>query len=194
MKQFIHLILYTLLTFCGGADAFSKSCTDLLLTDRPRARTGPNSETYYYWSSAPESNFFIEGHLVGGVLEYGIKLKNFHSSGRSEHRGQDLFHDMVMHFGLKNIEAIRGKWSEGDNFTEFFNNLEDMSEERAAKNTWSGRMASNYGFTSVEVVDYSVLVFEKGKYAEVIFRRPSYDLRLFLAKLKSAWSMDYWDE
>ncbi|MBB3761893.1 hypothetical protein [Xanthomonas arboricola] len=53
------------------------------------------------------------------------------------------------------MNSIRGTWIEGTdsvNAAEYLTNIDrGMSPQRAAANTWTGRMAEKYGFTNVGV-------------------------------------------
>jgi len=169
--RILSLLFFLSTSFVSVTDAFSLSCTDVLLISRPRFKP-PNSKTYYYWRAQTEQNFYIEGKLLAGILEFSIHMKNDSLKVRSDLRGVDVFYDMIIHFGVQNIKSIKGRWPQGDNYSEFIENLKTMSEKKAAQNTWTGRRASDYGFTRVLSVDYINEGFKNSRFAEVMFTRP----------------------
>jgi hypothetical protein len=71
--------------------------------------------------------------------------------------GTDMFASMMLRLNREGIQVngITGTWiSGGDsvNASEFASNLEaGMTPENAALNTWTGRIAGKYGYTSVTV-------------------------------------------
>ncbi|MDR5776588.1 MULTISPECIES: hypothetical protein, partial [unclassified Caballeronia] len=73
--------------------------------------------------------------------------------------GTDMFASMMLRLDREGIpvNGITGTWISGTdsvNAAEYGRNLAaGMSKEDAAINTWTGRMASRYGFTSVTVPD-----------------------------------------
>ncbi|MBB5407659.1 YD repeat-containing protein [Paraburkholderia sp. HC6.4b] len=73
--------------------------------------------------------------------------------------GKDMFASMMLRLDREGIEVngITGTWVSGTdsvNAAEYARNLAaGMSKENAALNTWTGRLASSYGYTSVIVPD-----------------------------------------
>ncbi|WP_373922088.1 VENN motif pre-toxin domain-containing protein [Duganella sp. Root336D2] len=71
--------------------------------------------------------------------------------------GTDMFASMMLRLEREKIElkGITGTWSSGGdsvNTAQYLENLAlGMTPEVAAANTWTGRMAARYGFTSVTV-------------------------------------------
>ncbi|GAA2135578.1 hypothetical protein GCM10009760_14270 [Kitasatospora kazusensis] len=86
--------------------------------------------------------------------------------------GKQMFQMVMEHFGDR-VEMIQGNWSYGDNLAAF-NKLiaEGMPEKTAARATWTGLRAADYGFTSVRIS--RAVPAADGGYAAVSadFRRP----------------------
>ncbi|MER5635621.1 Hint domain-containing protein [Kitasatospora sp. NPDC002227] len=86
--------------------------------------------------------------------------------------GKQMFQMVMDHFGDK-VEIIQGNWSYGDNLAAF-NKLiaEGMPEKTAARATWTGQRAADYGYTSVRISRAEPAA--EGGYARVSadFRKP----------------------
>ncbi|MEI2831939.1 DUF637 domain-containing protein, partial [Pseudomonas mosselii] len=105
-----------------------------------------------------------------GVFGFDIRSNNdgFNPSGT------DMFISAMQRLdqeGIK-VNAVRGAWVEGTdsiNTAEYLANLaKGMPATEAAANTWTGRIAAKYGFTSVQAP-------EKGMFSDittVVFKRP----------------------
>lgn len=110
-----------------------------------------------------DGELFIDTELVKPQL--GI---------RSHMHGSYLYSQMIQHFGLERIKAIRDVWGGGTNFTQLYTNLRNgMSPEDAAFQTWSGRQAALYGFTKIESFEFvKVQESEFGDIPYPVHRRP----------------------
>ncbi|MBS2965233.1 hypothetical protein KGA66_19445 [Actinocrinis puniceicyclus] len=67
-------------------------------------------------------------------------------------RGKQMFADVMQHFGDR-VNSITGYWRYGDNlgaFNDAVANGESLGS--AARGTWTGQRAGEYGFTRVKVV------------------------------------------
>lgn len=68
-------------------------------------------------------------------------------------------------FGKNNVKAIRGTWWHGDNLATFNKLVQSgISPEEAAKSTFTGKMAGEYGFNNVDFIRVN---FQNGEYVEV---------------------------
>lgn len=109
-----------------------------------------------------------------GTLFLDTELVNTRLGIRSHMHGGDLYAQMMQHFGVQNITAIRDVWSGGTNFSQFHQNLRNrMSIEDAAFNTWSGRQAARYGFT--RLATYEFIKVQESEFGDIpypIHRRP----------------------
>ncbi|MBB5448351.1 MULTISPECIES: hypothetical protein [unclassified Paraburkholderia] len=97
-----------------------------------------------------------------GTLGFDIRSARGGSSFSNE-SGTDMFASAMQRLEREGVQvnAIRGVWINGTdsvNAAQYASNLSlGMSPERAAANTWTGRIAARYGFTNVGVpnVGYS---------------------------------------
>ncbi len=109
-----------------------------------------------------------------GTLFLDAELVNTRLGIRSHMHGGDLYSQMIQHFGVQNITAIRDVWSGGTNFSQFHANLRNrMSIEDAAFNTWSGRLAARYGFNML--ASYEFITAQESEFGDIpytIHRRP----------------------
>jgi hypothetical protein len=83
-----------------------------------------------------------------------------------------MFREALAAFG-DNVKGIRGNWHGGgdiaDNFNSYAKNIQaGMTEEQAALNTFTGKMAQRAGFSQVEVTPQTT-----SDAVEVVFTRPS---------------------
>jgi hypothetical protein len=108
------------------------------------------SRTYRYGN--PDEVHGIEVHVdADGVLGFNIRAQGdsaIHGSGR------DMFNSAMLRLERDNVQVnqIRGYWESGTdsvNFTQYTNNINSMSPEQAALNTWTGRLARDHGFGNV---------------------------------------------
>ncbi len=197
LKAFMKsLQILTLLLSLWSASAWSIQCIELL-SEVPNSVNGSviSSSKHYSWISKGKDSFGINGDLSRGILEFSIDTRNLETGQRIRFRGTDLFENMINHFGLENIDYIKGRWVSGDNYNEFTENLLTMNEKKAAKATWTGRRAAEYGFTRVKRVIYNpAFEGERKGSVRVYFTRPFYDFSSKLRFLKKAYNMEYWDE
>ena len=99
-------------------------------------------------------NYFIKGTLAGGVLEFTVVAKISGQTGSVA--GKDFFAAMMAHFSPAAVRTIKGIWVAGldlDTNIDQFNALtkQGMSDIDAAKGTWTGQQANDYGFTNVKI-------------------------------------------
>lgn len=119
-------------------------------------RTTPNGSVTLKFGN-PEG---VHGLIVDvdqqGVLGFNIRSPAGGSSF-SDASGTDMFASAMQRLNQEGIQvnSIRGTWIEGTdsvNAAEYLTNIDrGMSPQRAAANTWTGRMAEEYGFTNVGV-------------------------------------------
>ena len=131
-----------------------------------------SSGTDHFWMQ--DGNFVFLGTMAHQrSLHLITKLKDKETDTRSELRGKDLYKQMIEHFGIKNIKTIAGTWTEGTNYDQYMKSKAlGLSNEESALSTWSGEMASDFGFAHVkEVVE--TLTFDRKSLAriEVIFAK-----------------------
>ncbi len=101
-----------------------------------------------------------------GVVSLDVELVDKDRGIRSHMHGGQLYAQMIQHFGLENIKAISGVWSGGTNFEQFYSNLRNqMSVEKAAFSTWSGRQAARYGFT--KIASYEFIKVQESEYGDI---------------------------
>lgn len=104
-----------------------------------------------------------------GILGFDVRASNnsFNPSGT------DMFISAMQRLDQEGIQvnAVRGAWVGGAgsvNTAEYLSNLtKGLSPTQAAANTWTGRIAAKYGFTSVQAPesgmfnDITTVVFKK---------------------------------
>ncbi|WP_019360673.1 hemagglutinin repeat-containing protein [Pseudomonas asplenii] len=116
--------------------------------------------------------FGVAGLIVSvdknGILGFDIR------SSSSSPSGVDMFVSAMQRLdqeGVK-VSAIRGAWVGGTdsvNTAEYLGNLaKGMSPTEAAANTWTGRLAAKYGFTSVQAPQTAMF----SDTTTVIFKKP----------------------
>lgn len=89
-----------------------------------------------------------------GIVFFEASLNRGSLHIRSPYSGRELYAQMIEHFGAQNIIGISGVWMGGTNLSQYYlNRQRGDSPELAAAQTWSGRLAAEYGFTHVHVVD-----------------------------------------
>jgi len=90
-----------------------------------------------------------------GVVRMAIETRNAKDGWESAAHATDIFNLMMEVYG-DGVKAIEGNWGEKmpSNLDEFNKNLRaGMSEEDAARNTFTGRRAAEHGFTRPERMD-----------------------------------------
>ena len=86
---------------------------------------------------------FIEAYLNRGSLNI-----------RSHYTGRELYAQMIEHFGIENITGISGVWVGGTNLSQYqMHRSRGDTPKQAAAKTWSGRLAAEYGFTDVVILE-----------------------------------------
>jgi len=144
------MIKFSVFLFSFYATSFSDaSCIKVLAEPGLKKATA----NVYEWEDPQHSGYYLKADLLeNGVLEFSIRTKQSLSSDRSDYRGFELFNRMINHFGIDNIWAISGRWTEGVNLDEYNLNRQNMSSRTSARNTWTGRRARALGFTRVLVL------------------------------------------
>ena len=105
-----------------------------------------------------------------GILGFEIRAPQG-GSMMSNASGTDMFVSGMQRLeaeGVK-VNAIRGTWIENSdsvNAAQYLSNLKNMNPQQAAANTWTGRIAAKYNFTSVGTPETSYGV------TTVLFRKP----------------------
>lgn len=100
--------------------------------------------------------------LVVSVDKKGVLGFEIRAGGNSETQGsgRDMFISAMKRLEKEGVEVsnIRGTWIQGTdsvNAKQYLSNLKLMPEMDAARNTWTGRIASDFGFSKVESVKTS---------------------------------------
>ncbi|KAF0847585.1 DUF6531 domain-containing protein [Nocardia caishijiensis] len=107
-----------------------------------------------------------DGGIIAKLTEDGI-LSLVIERGAGTPSGRDMFSEMVEHFGRENITGIDAKWvtSMPTNLEHFNRSIrEGLSIEEAALGSFTGKRATELGFTNVEVTKR---VGEPGAYTDV---------------------------
>jgi len=95
-------------------------------------------------------------HGISATLNGRGHLSFFVSAGgdkETQGGGRDMFVSLMQRIerdGLE-VKVIEGNWAKGTNFDEYFENLKTMPDVDAAKLTWTGRRAAEFGFTEVRL-------------------------------------------
>lgn len=134
--------------FCRGLFVRNDSGRKIILQADPKVKK--NHEFFEVIDRNNDIFFFraylgFEGRLyISAILSYPeINL-------RSSMNGQDLYKQMITHFGAQNIREIVGTWVEGTNYDQYFSNLnKGLSVEDAVRRTWAGNQAERFGFSEV---------------------------------------------
>jgi hypothetical protein len=105
------------------------------------------------------------------VLEFTVVARTAGQSGAVS--GADFFAAMMAHFGPNNVQTIVGHWVAGvdlDTNIDQFNalTLSGLSEIDAAKATWTGRRAMDFGFMKVAIKYTAPPQGASGQYTEVV--------------------------
>lgn len=106
--------------------------------------------------------FVFEAHLVSdGFLLIDAFLIDEERGIRSQQKGRYLFKRMIEHFGVDKVTGIRARWSGGTNFDAYHEALRaGLPPEKAAFETWTGRLAVEYGFSEVASISKAVSPLE----------------------------------
>ena len=100
----------------------------------------------------------LEVHVdKNGVLGFNIRAQGDASVYGS---GRDMFISMMQRLEKDGVAVnkIRGYWMSGTdsvNYQQFIQNASRLGEAKAAQQTWTGKIASDYGFTNVESIKES---------------------------------------
>ena len=103
-----------------------------------------------------EAEYDGDGY-ISGKIHYN-KLSFRIERGSSKRSGKQMIDDMIQHFGVENINKVRGKWTNDPqldtNFKAFKAALRRgvPGEQAALHNTFTGHVLSKYyGFTEVQI-------------------------------------------
>jgi hypothetical protein len=120
---------------------------------------GTTPTTFFAYDAA-DRRFYVRGRidLHSDYLTFRIVTRILSTSERSAVNPEALFDAMMSHFSQQSggiPEAIRGIWDSAD--PEFVTNLDRFNaalaagndEATAARATFTGRMATKYGYTTV---------------------------------------------
>jgi filamentous hemagglutinin len=100
----------------------------------------------------------LEVHIdKNGVLGFNIRAQGDASVYGS---GRDMFISMMQRLEKDGVAVnkIRGYWMSGTdsvNYQQFVQNASSLGKVKAAQQTWTGKIASDYGFTNVESIKES---------------------------------------
>jgi hypothetical protein len=90
-----------------------------------------------------------------GTLKFVIRAKDEDDGSRSVVRGKVLFQLILSHYANHTITTVATHWSDESTNLAEFNQLigSGLSEEDAARGTWTGLQLVPLGFTRVEFVE-----------------------------------------
>jgi len=127
----------------------------------PNIKVDPaqTSATTFRAEDGTDPNFFIAGRLTGGVLTF-VVVAELPDGRHGNVRGTEYFDAMIDHFGVGNIQQIMGVWGTlfglDANLMEFNQNTtpgaNQLPDDEAATETWTGRRARDKGLTKATVV------------------------------------------
>jgi hypothetical protein len=146
---------------------------DLAAASKPKAKfdpNGPDGKATYSYGSLNQGQGLNASVDASGVLRVEVKSGTRPAQYGT---GSEMFDDMMSVVNKDGkVTTVQGQWSNtpglSDNFDAFTANLKaGMTPKEAALNTWTGKQAARYGFTTAEVNtlsdgSYSVN-FTKGK-------------------------------
>jgi len=143
----------------------------------PNIQIHEATDATFHAGDVTDARFYIDGTCVGGYLRFEV-VAELPTGERGAVRGREFFDAMMSHFG-ESIECIEGDWS--DATRGFVANLDEfntqtaagVSQENAARRTWTGRMAKRHGYDSI-TIEHALPKGAAGHYREVFvrFRRP----------------------
>ncbi|WP_141243617.1 hypothetical protein [Pseudomonas indica] len=92
-----------------------------------------------------------------GVLGFNIRAQGDVSVNGS---GRDMFISAMQRIESDGVavKEIRGYWiknSDSVNYAQYASSMEALGTEKAALNTWTGKIAQEYGFSKVEKISDS---------------------------------------
>jgi hypothetical protein len=158
----------------GASISRSSSSTALDLTSQFSVQKGAGGlKLQYgdpqYWSVVDSSHGIVGFVDKQGIL--GIDVFANPSLRASRGSGTDMFNSLISRTTREGVElqGIRGAWISGTdsvNFMQYRAGISGgLSPEQAALNTWTGKLAQQHGFTTVEKVIDTGNVYS-------IFRKP----------------------
>jgi hypothetical protein len=175
----------------SGVTLFKYSKADIY--ERGLVRATRNT---FIWNDPEKWNFSLTGTLEDNVLEFVIRMEHPTGSFRSSASGHKLMQMMIDHFGTQRIRVIRGNWSEGTNHKQYWDAVtrddNPLSPEKAALQTWTGKIASSYGYKLARVKDANKLIH--GNAVTVDFHKPYWSISKYQEAFWRAWNLDYWGE
>jgi hypothetical protein len=122
-------------------------------------------------------------HGLAATLKASGQLSFFVSAGGDKETlggGRDMFVSLMLRMHRDGVEVreIEGAWTgevgtrQSDNLDEFVRNLESMPQEEAAKHTWTGRRAAEFGFTQASV-PFPLEKVGRAHEVRAVFSKPS---------------------
>lgn len=174
-----RFFLAFLITVVATSNAQARSCFSYLSLSSGILALG---EQKFEWVDPNHSGYFLSAELdEEGVLEFAVRMRNQINGERSIYNGSDVFKMMMRHFGSERIWAFRARWSSGDNLSEYKENRETMGLKSAALETWTGRMAKEFGFSRVRAVreDWDDLFGHHLNRVDAIFERRLLDVNRY---------------
>ena len=143
----------------NGASGLHRSLTPRIdLTDHFNLITSRSGSRTYRYMDPEDGIHGLEVHVdKNGVLGFNIRAQSDASVYGS---GRDMFISMMQRLGKDGVAVnkIRGYWMSGPdsvNYLQFIQNTSKIGEVKAAQQTWTGKIASDYGFTKVESIKES---------------------------------------
>lgn len=139
----------------------------------PNLRVVQSSSSIFEAVDSTNSQFFIKGVLVGGLLKFMV-VARLPSGPSGAVSGKEFFDAMMANFQA-NVTKIEGHWLAGidlDANIQQFNYWTgssggSLSDQDAAKKTWTGKRAEDHQFNKVAIV-FKDPPHAPGNYLEVI--------------------------
>jgi hypothetical protein len=103
-----------------------------------------------------DKRFYLLATLGSGLLRFEVVARLPDGAHRAV-KGKDFFRAMMDHFGAK-VRIIEGEWDASGGLTANIQQLNaatarGLSLDEAAALTWTGRMAAQFGFKNLTVID-----------------------------------------
>jgi len=125
------------------------------ISNKFTSRSGRDYASYRYGdpNRGHGLDVYIDSHgILGFDIRSDPRLAQTHGSGR------DMFNSLMKRLSADGIElkGIRGNWlsnTDSTNYMQYRTNIsKGMTKIHAAANTWTGRLASDHGFTQIDLV------------------------------------------
>ena len=139
----------------------------------PNLRIVQASPSVFEAVECTNNQFFIKGAIAGGLLRFTV-VARLPSGQTGAVFGKELFEAMMAHF-QPNVSTIEGQWIAGidlDTNIQQFNYWTGpsggyLSDQHAAKRTWTGERAADYQFNNVAII-FKDPPNAPGNYIEII--------------------------